>query len=113
MKIKITNDAKLKLKKYFSKNKKVILDLDDGVGPFSKEGTCALITKFRLLVVDSSSDLSDYPIHLNSDLGTIYFKNSAEAFLDNGVSLDVDPKTQLLIFSNTKETIDKRVNIIE
>jgi len=29
------------------------------------------------------------------------------------MSLKVDPKTQLLVFSNTKEIIDKSVNIID
>ena len=113
MKIAITAQAQAKLQKYLATGKNLLLDLDDGFGHFSKEGTCALLTKFRILAVDKTEDLRDYSVHLDSDIGTIYFKDSAKDFLDDGMSLRIDPKTQLLIFSNTKETIDKSVNIID
>lgn len=114
MKIEITTEAQAKLQKYVTPDKKILLDLDDGFGRFSGQGDCALITKFRIIVVDATEDLTDYPVELESELGTIYFKRSAQDFLDEkGMSLKVDPKTQLLIFANTKETIDKSVNIID
>jgi len=114
MRIEITKQAQAKLQKYVDAGKKILLDLDDGFGRFSGEGNCALLTKFRIIIVGTDADLSDYPYELDSDIGSIYFKSSAEDFLDaNGMNLRVDPKTQLLIFSNTKETIDKSVNIID
>lgn len=114
MKIEVTPEAQAKLQAYVAAGKKIILDLDDGFGRFSGQGDCALITKFRIIVVDATESLLDYPIELESDLGTIYFKNSAQDFLDeSGMSLKVDPKTQLLVFANTKEIIDKSVNIID
>lgn len=113
MKIEVTEQAQAKLKKYVLAGKNILLDLDDGFGCFSDEGTCALLTKFRILAVDKTADLSDYSVHLDSAIGTIYFKDSAKDFLDDGMSLRVNPKTQLLVFSNTKETIDNSVNIID
>jgi len=113
MKITVTKQAQAKLQKYVDADKKILLDLDDGFGRFSDEGTCALLTKFRIIAVDSREDLKDYPVHLDSSIGTIYFKDSARDFLDDGMSLKVDPKTQLLVFSNTKEIVDKSVNIID
>lgn len=112
MKIEISNEAQIKLQKYVDAGKKLLLDLDDGFGRFSDEGTCALLTKFRIIVVDPTENLSDYTVHLDSALGTIYFKDSAKDFLDDYMKLKVDPKTQLLIFSNSREIIDKSVNII-
>jgi len=113
MKIEITTQAQAKLQKYVDANKKLLLDLDDGFGRFSGQGNCALLTKFRIITVAADEDLSDYSVHLDSAVGTIYFKDSAKDFLDDGLILKVDPKTQLLIFSNTKEIIDKSVNIID
>jgi len=113
MKIELTNEAKNKLQSYVDAGKKVILDLDDGFGRFSGEGDCALITKFRIIVVSANEDLSDYPIQLDSSIGEIYYKQSAEDFLDDGLKLEVNPKTQMLIFKNTKEIIDSSVNIID
>lgn len=113
MKIEVTEPAQAKLAKYVTNGKNILLDLDDGFGRFSGQGDCALITKFRIIAVDPSEDLSDYPIHLESEIGTIYYKSSAKDFLDDGMSIKVDPKTQLLILANTKEIIDKSVNIID
>ena len=111
MKIDITPGAKAKLAPYEGKN--IILDLDDGQGRFSGQGDCALITKFRIIAVDKDEDLSDYAIKLDSDLGSIYFKKSAEEFLKPGLQLHVNPKTQLLVFKNDFEIIDNSVNIID
>lgn len=114
MKITVTAEAKSKLQKYVDANKNILLDLDDGFGRFSGQGDCALLTKFRIIAVDADEDLSDYPVELDSEIGTIYFKDSARDFLDaEGMTLKVNPKTQLLVFSNTKETIDNSVNIID
>ncbi|MCH4008997.1 iron-sulfur cluster biosynthesis family protein [Companilactobacillus sp.] len=111
MKIEITPEAQAKLAKFNDKN--IILDLDDGLGRFSGEGDCALITKFRIIMVDKDEDLSDYSIKLDSVMGPIYYKESAEEFLKPGIQLHVNPKTQLLVFKNDFETIDNSVNIID
>lgn len=113
MDIKLTTEAINKLKTYTEKGKKLILDLDDGLGRFSGEGDCALITKFRVIVVDKDEDVSDYAIRLNSVLGDIYYKESASDFLKPGLKLKVNPKTQLLILKNDHEVIDNNVNIID
>lgn len=111
MKIEITPEAQAKLAKY--NDKVIILDLDDGTGRFSGTGDCALITKFRIIAVDKDEDLSDYAIQLDSEIGTIYYKESAEEFLKPGLKLQVNPKTQLLVLKNDFETIDNSVNIID
>lgn len=112
MKIELSKETQGLLQRYVEADKKILLDLDDGVGRFSDEGTCALLTKFRILIVGAHEDLSDYTVHLESDLGTIYFKDSARDFLDDHLKLKVDPKTKLLVFSNSKEIIDQSVNIV-
>ncbi|MGQ2375809.1 iron-sulfur cluster biosynthesis family protein [Companilactobacillus zhachilii] len=45
MKIEVSKEAQAKLERYVSADKKLLLDLDDGFGRFSDEGTCA----FRLV----------------------------------------------------------------
>lgn len=112
MKINVTKEAQAKLQKYVDAGKKLLLDLDDGFGKYSDEGTCALLTKFRIIAVDDD-ELKDYPIQLDSAVGKIYFKDSARSFLDDGMTLKVNPKTDLLSFSNTKEIIDGNINIID
>ncbi|MFD1472687.1 iron-sulfur cluster biosynthesis family protein [Companilactobacillus mishanensis] len=111
MKIEITPEAKEKLQAYADKT--LLLDLDDGLGQYSDEGNCALVTKFRIIAVDKDADVSDYAIKLDSDLGTIYFKQSADDFLKPGIKLAVNPKTQLIVFKNDFETIDSSVVIVD
>lgn len=60
MYLKITDAAKAKLDGYITKDDVLILDLDDGVGKYSKVGFCSLDTSFRLLVLDKKQSKEDY-----------------------------------------------------
>ncbi|WP_164966336.1 iron-sulfur cluster biosynthesis family protein [Companilactobacillus metriopterae] len=112
MKINISEEAKTKLAKY-GDDKNILIDLDDGFGKFSGTGDCALITKFRVIIVDKNEDLTDYPIELDSDLGTIYFKSTASDFLKSDLKLEVNLKNQLLVLKSDFETLDNAVNIVD
>ena len=52
MYLKITDQAQERLQKYIDEGATVILDVDDGVGEYSKMGVCSLDTSFRLLLLD-------------------------------------------------------------
>lgn len=50
--IEMTNEVKAKLQPYVDEGKVLLLDLDNGLGPYSDEGNCALVTKFRFIAID-------------------------------------------------------------
>lgn len=112
MLLKIEPAAMAKLQKQLSTDQKLLLDLDDGVGQFSKVGYCSLDTNFRLLIVPADTDLKDYQAHFDSDLGPIYYKGYTENYFDGHEVLDLNPKNQMLSLKNHGGEVDNRVPIV-
>ncbi len=50
---------------------------------------------------------------MESDIGPIYFKDFAKDYVQKDMKLEVNPKTQLIVFKNARELIDSSVNIID
>jgi len=82
MYLKITEQAQERLQKYIDEGATVILDLDDGVGEYSKMGVCSLDTSFRLLLLDKEQRKNDYKLQLDSDIGDVYIKDYSKMYMD-------------------------------
>jgi len=50
---------------------------------------------------------------LDSDIGPIYFKKIADDYIQKDMKLEVNPKTQMIVFKNARELVDGAVNIID
>ena len=88
MQLTITKEAEAKLKPYFDdKNAVILLDFDDGVGPFSKVGVCSLNQAFQLVVAPKEADLHDYDQVLETNLGKVYYKGYSDMYLDQVMQL--------------------------
>lgn len=64
---------------------RLFLDFEDGEGPFAATAiTCRLDVSFRFLLVAQghSSDTAIYDERLTTEIGEIYFKHSAEKYLE-------------------------------
>ncbi|RRG04115.1 MAG: iron-sulfur cluster biosynthesis family protein [Lactobacillus sp.] len=110
----ITDAAKEKLAKYLVADKQIILDLDDGVGKFSKVGSCALNLSYRLLIVDAAEDISeDYSGTLDSTVGTLHIKPYSTQYLDEDMRLDVNQRLNTLGLFSESEQMDPNVNIVD
>nr|WP_010011427.1 iron-sulfur cluster biosynthesis family protein [Loigolactobacillus coryniformis] len=106
--------SKRKLAKYLVADKQIILDLDDGVGKFSKVGSCALNLSYRLLIVDAAEDISeDYSGTLDSTVGTLRIKPYSTQYLDEDMRLDVNPRLNTLGLFSESEQMDPNVNIVD
>lgn len=103
-KVELTADAASKLRELSAGGKKLVLDLDDGVGPFSSLGSCALNTHFNMVAAPADKVSADFNKSLDSDVGPIYIKDySADYFgkqpkisLGSGNSLSFSDETGLL-----------------
>lgn len=112
MKITFDDNAKKILNKNLDASKSILLDLDDGVGMFSKQGFCSLNTSFRFLLVDNKIDFSnDYKIKISSNLGDVFVKESSDYFFEKDIRIKVKPNSNTLQMSNDAELIDGSVGI--
>lgn len=90
MKIVFSDAAKERVERDLEPNKALVLDFDDGVGPFSDEATCTLDVAFNLIVVDPEKISKDFDEMVPSNLGQVYVKGYAINQLDENASIDLD-----------------------
>ncbi|MFD0896757.1 iron-sulfur cluster biosynthesis family protein [Loigolactobacillus binensis] len=110
----VTAAAQAKLAKYLTAERQLILDLDDGVGKYSKLGSCALNLSYRLLVVDAATDISeDYSGILASTIGPLHIKPYSTEYLAANMRLDVNPRLNTLGLFSESEQMDPNVNVID
>ncbi len=83
--LRITPEAAAKIQAAGS-DYQMVLDYDDGVGPFSQVGVCSLNTSFNLILTPKENVSADFNTTLTSTLGPVLVKDySAEYFEDHPV----------------------------
>ncbi|WP_226789470.1 iron-sulfur cluster biosynthesis family protein [Latilactobacillus graminis] len=112
MTLTMTPAAIAKIQAKMTSGQKILLDLDDGVGPFSNVGYCSLDTSFRLLLVPADADIKDYPGEFESNLGPVYYKDYAASYFDEHEILDINDKNQMLTLSNHSGLVDGHISIV-
>lgn len=91
---------------------KLLLNYNDGVGPYSKVGSCSIGTDFDLLLAPAQQTLPDYNAQLSSALGPIFYKKYSARYLDSDLKLTRGSFNQIQL-SGKGGLIDGSVNIID
>lgn len=113
MEITLSAPVVEKLQPFVAESAKLLLDLDDGVGEFSKFGICSLDTSFRLLVVKEDSNLKDYNLVLKSLVGPIYIKDYTAHYFGEKPILALNPRFSNLVLTNEAGLLDGNVEVID
>lgn len=113
MYLKITEQAQERLQKYIDEGATVILDLDDGVGEYSKMGVCSLDTSFRLLLLDKEQRKNDYKLQLDSDIGDVYIKDYSKMYMDEHMTLSLDPRLGVFTLESPSGSLDSHVQLVD
>lgn len=115
MKLTITDEAAAKLRPFFEDpNATVLLDFDDGVGPFSKVGVCSLNQAFQLVIVDKDEDIHDYNEKIVTELGDVYYKGYSDMYLDQVMQLKLNPQNMTLrLVGNSLGELTPVLNVID
>ena len=91
MYLTFTEDAKQRLGRYLGTSKKMLLDYDDGVGPFSALGNCSLDDNFKLIFVNQDQSFKDFDASFDSNLGKIYYKGYTKPQLADQMMVSFNP----------------------
>lgn len=113
MYLKISEKTQERLEKYIQEGATIILDLDDGVGKYSKMGVCSLDTSFRLLLLASKQEKTDYPMKIDSDMGAIYIKDYSKMYMDETMTLTLDPRLNSFKLESPSGTLDNQVPLVD
>jgi uncharacterized protein YqkB len=90
-----------------------LLDLDDGVGLYSKLGICSLDTSFRLLLVSDKEIPAPYTVSLSSAVGPIYIKDYTVNYFDQNPKLSLNERFQSIILETESGVVDRNVELID
>ena len=89
MKLTFTPQLSSACKNTCKLDSKLILDFDDGVGPFSKLGNCS-DANFKLIIVKDAK-LPDFNAQLASNLGPVWYKDYTAPQLDEKMEVRFNP----------------------
>jgi uncharacterized protein YqkB len=115
MELQITKAAQEVLEKKIQPDEQLILDIEDGDGPFAESMvTCQLDTAFRLLLVkkDTTADLQLYSEVVDTVLGPVRMKKSAEMYLDDPTILDLEPNYNSLRLKGKSGLLKNNLQVV-
>ena len=111
----VTDAALARIRLHLSPNKKIILDFDDGVGPFSAIGNCSLDANYRLIFVNQNAVLPDFDEKISSNIGDIYIKSElyANVQFEPEMELRFDHRHFTLPLVSPKGTLTENVELVD
>lgn len=113
MYLNVTPAAQARLARYLSPQKKLILDFDDGVGPFSALGNCSLDVNFKLILVDQAMALPDFDAHFSSNIGEVYYKGYAKPQYAESMTLDFEATYFTLPLKSPHGLLSDNVEVVD
>lgn len=113
MYLTFTDDAKERVSKYSAPNKKMILDYDDGVGPFSAIGDCGLEGGYKLIFVNKDREFPDFNAKIESNLGDIYYKDYTKPQFSDEMELRFNSRYFTMPLVSPFGTLTENVEILD
>ena len=114
-KLIVTDAALTRIKPHLLPNKKIVLDFDDGVGPFSAIGNCSLDANYRMVFVNQDADLPDFDEKISSNIGDIYIKSElyANVQFEPEMELRFDRRHMTLPLVSLKGILTENVELVD
>lgn len=113
MELTFTDGAKQRLARYLSPDKKMVLDFDDGVGPFSAVGDCGLEVNYKLVFVDKDVDLPDFDAQMTSNLGKIYYKGYTKPQFADKMEVRFNPRNFTMPMVSRLATLTDNLEVLD
>ncbi|WP_283679405.1 iron-sulfur cluster biosynthesis family protein [Lentilactobacillus sp. Marseille-Q4993] len=110
MKLTLTDAAIAKINAKVTNDERILLSLDDGVGPFSDAGFCSLETAYDLIVVNKSATTPDYDQPVETNIGQWFVKGYSQTYLDDNMKIDV--KNNNFVLSGDSGVLDSAVHLV-
>lgn len=111
MQLTFTDAAKERVEKYLGPDKKLLLSIDDGVGPFSKMGTCAQGGAFQLIVVNKRAHFTDFDAVLDSNLGPVEYKGYSKDQMDPAMKIGFNKTYFTMPMTSANGTLTDNVEL--
>lgn len=110
MKLQFDPQTTTKLKSLMDTNKLLIIDMEDGVGPFTNQLFENGI-RYRILVIERDSLPTSFDEVADSNLGPVYFNSSTGIYLDEEMWTTYIPKYQISELWSQKALLESKLVI--
>lgn len=111
MKVHFSDDAYKKLESFFTGDKVGIIDLDDGIGPFSSE-LLENGLKYQLIVLDKRRLPDSYNILFSSSLGDIYTNNDTFRYLETNLKISLNLKWDTMALKASSGLLENNLTLL-
>ena len=112
MYLKIDSAAQKLILDFMKPQQRILIDFDDGVGPFSSIGTCSLDDSFRLIFVNKQSTFKDFNAYMDSDLGRIYYKDYTKPYFAEEMNLSFNSHLFTMPLKSNYGTLTDNVELV-
>ncbi|AWD62279.1 hypothetical protein LWHH1689_0961 [Limosilactobacillus reuteri] len=113
MNITFTDQAIQRLQRYELSSKKMLLDFDDGVGPFSAVGSCSLDGDYRLILVKEDLETPDYNEKITSNLGDVFIKDHTAVQFDDEMEVRFNTRYFTMPLVSPKRVLTDNLEILD
>lgn len=113
MELTFSDAVMQKLDHYLKADTKIVLDFDDGVGPFSDAATCTLDASFNLDFVRPDQLTAEFNDTISSNLGSVYVKQYSKDQMNPHMVMDLNPKNLTYILKGDSGVLDENVQVID
>lgn len=113
MKLTFTEEAKKRVARYLAPDKRILLDFDDGVGPFSAIGSCSLDGGYQLIFVDRETELPEFDRALDSNIGQILIKGESLVQFDDEMEVRFNRQLFTMPLVSRRGTLTENVEVID
>ncbi|PWG00532.1 iron-sulfur cluster biosynthesis family protein [Levilactobacillus bambusae] len=111
MNLMVADSARKKIAPLLGPHTRVLLSLDDGVGPYSHHGLVALEVDFMLVIIRDDMPFEDYNTPIETNMGTWYAKDYSVRQLGQNMTLSLQPTYNTLQLKADGEMIDDSIGI--
>lgn len=111
MKLTISTSAQSIISPKLRPDTLILLNYDDGVGPYSPHGLEALQISFKLVLISKGMPMDDYDLSMPSDLGPIHIKGYSARFFGSNLKIDFNARYHLLSLSDDGEVLEDNLQI--
>ena len=114
-KLMVTDEALARIKRHLRPDKQIVLDFDDGVGPFSAIGNCNLEANYRLIFVNKDVDLPDFDEKGSSNIGDIHIKSELYANIqfEDQMEIRFDPKHFTMPLVSPTKILTDNIEVVD
>ncbi|AEV95432.1 iron-sulfur cluster biosynthesis family protein [Pediococcus claussenii] len=111
MKILFSDDAYEKVRPFFTEDTVGIIDLDDGIGPFSNE-LLENGLKYQLIIIKKKQLPDSYNILFGSSLGDFYVNADTFRYLETNLKISLNLKWDTMALKANSGLLENNLTLL-